>query len=378
MMLLPANLLRRRVAVARACHLSTLVFVEHKNGLPTLSSLSALTAARALAAKTSSTASPASASAFVSIAASDSDSAKRLCNALAGHVGTVYAARAPVGDAGALAPLLAAAVKEHGFSHVLAAGTAVSKDLLPRSAALLGVPAVSDVTAFKSATSFVRPIYAGNAVCELESTANPSVLLVRQTAFAPAAASDNSIDAKSSSAVAGSPASGGSCNIVELAESKDAFPKLELLPPASGDGAAVAGAGAAESEKMPELATARVVVAGGRALKSAENFKLVYSLAQKLNGAVGASRAAVDAGFADNSLQIGQTGKVVAPDLYIALGISGAIQHLAGMKDSKVIVAINNDAESPIFQVSDYGLVADIFEAVPELTKKLPDAAGSR
>jgi electron transfer flavoprotein alpha subunit len=226
------------------------------------------------------------------------------------------------------------------YTHVLAAATAAGRDLLPRIAALLGVAQVSDVIGIEAPDTFRRPIYAGNAIATVQALETQKVLSVRATAFAAAAAE------------------GGSAAI-------DALPAVHQHPRVR-----FVGEQHAESSR-PQLAGAKIVVSGGRGLGSAENFTLIEGLADQLGAAVGASRAAVDAGFAANDLQVGQTGKIVAPQLYVAVGISGAIQHLAGMSDSKVIVAINKDEEAPIFQVADYGLVGDLFELVPALETAL-------
>ncbi|KAI5644959.1 electron transfer flavoprotein domain-containing protein [Phthorimaea operculella] len=240
-----------------------------------------------------------------------------------------------------LTPLILATQKQFNFTHIVAPATAFGKALLPRVAAKLDVSPITDIIGVKDANTFVRTIYAGNAIMTLEAKDPIKVITVRGTAFPPA------------------PLEGGSA-ATEKAPEGDY--KSDLTQWVSQE---------LTKSDRPELTSAKNIVAGGRGLKSGENFKLLYDLADKLKAAVGASRAAVDAGFVPNDLQIGQTGKIVAPDLYIAVGISGAIQHLAGMKDSKTIVAINKDPEAPIFQVSDHGLVADLFKAVPELTQKL-------
>ncbi|MBL4742002.1 MAG: electron transfer flavoprotein subunit alpha [Idiomarina sp.] len=241
-----------------------------------------------------------------------------------------------------LAENIGALVAELGkdYSHVLAPATTTGKNFMPRVAALLDVAQISDIISVESDDTFKRPIYAGNAIATVQSEDAIKVITVRTTAF---------------DAVA---AEGGSGNVEALDTVID------------NDRSAFVGEQLAESER-PDLTAAEIVISGGRGMQNGDNFKLIEDIADKLGAAVGASRAAVDAGFVPNDMQVGQTGKIVAPQLYIAVGISGAIQHLAGMKDSKVIVAINKDEEAPIFQVADYGLVADLFDVLPELSKKL-------
>jgi electron transfer flavoprotein alpha subunit len=237
-----------------------------------------------------------------------------------------------------LAPLIVSIAKE--YSHVLAPATTFGKNVMPRVAALLDVAQISDIVGVDGADTFVRPIYAGSGMATVQSSDAVKVITVRTTAFDAAATT------------------GGSAAIEDV------------TPAASTDTSKLVGRELTKSER-PELTAARIVVSGGRGVGSADNFKVVAELADKLGAALGASRAAVDAGFVPNDYQVGQTGKIVAPDLYIAVGISGAIQHLAGMKDSRVIVAINKDEDAPIFQVADYGLVADLFQAVPEMVAEL-------
>ena len=276
----------------------------------------------------------------VLVAGHNADKAAEAAAKIAG-VKAVFHADAPEyanGVAENLVPLIANLAGD--YTHILAPATTYGKNILPGVAAKLDVAQISDIIRVDSPDTFQRPIYAGNALATVQSGEAVKVITIRTTAFEPAAES------------------GGSASVSKIDATGDAkksnFVKSEL-----------------SSSDRPELTSAKIVVSGGRGMQDGANFAMLEKIADKLNAAVGASRAAVDAGFVPNEYQVGQTGKVVAPDLYIAVGISGAIQHLAGMKDSKIIVAINKDEEAPIFQVADYGLVADLFEAIPELDGKL-------
>jgi len=309
---------------------STLVFAEHDGTKLNPSTRHAITAAKAIGGDIS---------ALVA-GPKCGDVAKEL--AAIGGLSKVIVAEAPAYDgflAERLAPIVLAAQEQFKFSHILAGSSAISRSVLPRVAAKLDVSPISDIIGVKDAETFVRTIYAGNAVMTLRSKDHVKILTVRTTAFDP----DES--------------TGGTAT-------ED---KMSADSPANSEWV---GQELSKSDR-PELASAKVVISGGRGMKSGDNFQMLYDLADKMGAAVGASRAAVDAGMVPNDMQVGQTGKIVAPELYVAVGISGAIQHLAGMKDSKLIVAINKDAEAPIFQVADLGLVADLFKAVPEMEGKM-------
>jgi electron transfer flavoprotein alpha subunit len=308
--------------------MSVLILAEHDNSELKPATLNTVTAASQLGDVT------------VLVAGSGCAAVGEQAAKVAG-VAKVVVADSPL-YANALAENVAALVVSMAgdYSHVLAPATTSGKNIMPRVAALLDVAQISDITGVESADTFVRPIYAGNAMATVQSTDAVKVITVRTTGFDAAAAE------------------GGSAAVESAGAADDAGLSTFV------------GSELTKSER-PELTSASIIISGGRGMQSGDNFPMLEEVADKLGAAVGASRAAVDAGFVPNDYQVGQTGKVVAPDLYIAVGISGAIQHLAGMKDSKVIVAINKDEEAPIFQVADYGLVADLFNAVPELSAEL-------
>ena len=309
--------------------MSILVIAEHDNNELKVSTLNTITAASEIGGDVS-----------VLVVGSDSSSVAEQASKISGinsviHVDDPIYKNFLAEDFGNLVTSVA-----DGFSYILAPATTFGKNFLPRVAAKLDVQQISDIISVEDANTFKRPIYAGSCIATVKSTDTVKVITVRTTAFDASPMSDSSVSVNSGSVV-------DSLN-------NASFVSDEI----------------AESDR-PELTAADVIVSGGRALGSSENFEIIEALADKLGAAVGASRAAVDAGYVPNDYQVGQTGKIVAPNLYIAIGISGAIQHLAGMKDSKVIVAINKDEDAPIFQVADYGLVGDLFEAVPELTDSI-------
>jgi electron transfer flavoprotein alpha subunit len=311
--------------------MTTLILADHDNASLQAATLNTITAAQRIGGDI-----------HVLVAGSGAGGAAQAAASIAG-VAKVLQVDAPhfaSPTAENVAAVVVAAVKAGGYSHVLAPATGFGKNAMPRIAALLDVAQISEIIVVESADTFVRPIYAGSVLATIKSSDAIKVITVRATGFDAA------------------PATGGNAAIVAVT----AEPDTGL--------SRVTGQELSKSER-PELTSARIVISGGRGLGSAENFKLLEALAGKLNAALGASRAAVDAGYVPNDYQVGQTGKIVAPDLYIAVGISGAIQHLAGMKDSKVIVAINKDPEAPIFQIADYGLVGDLFQIVPAFTAAL-------
>jgi electron transfer flavoprotein alpha subunit len=309
--------------------MTILVFAEHDNKSIRKATLNAVTAAQKIGGDI-----------HVLVAGHNCGEAAKAASRIAGVAKVLHSDAAQLDDeiAENVAALVVSIAK--GYTHVLAPATSNGKNVMPRAAALLDSQQISEIIGVEAADTFVRPIYAGNALATVKSKDAIKVITVRTTGFDAAAAT------------------GGSAPVETVA------------PPADSGLSRFVGREEAKSER-PELTSARVVVSGGRGMGSGENFKILEPLADKLNAAMGASRAAVDAGFVPNDWQVGQTGKIVAPELYIAIGISGAIQHLAGMKDSRVIVAINKDEEAPIFQVADYGLVGDLFKLVPEVIEEL-------
>jgi electron transfer flavoprotein alpha subunit len=308
--------------------MSILVIAEHDNDSIKTSTLNTVTAAQSIGDDV-----------HVLVAGSSSQGAVAAAAEISGVAKVIsadaqaYAHQLPEN----IAPLVVELAKE--YSHILAASTTTGKNLMPRAAALLDVAQISDIIEVKSEDTFVRPVYAGNAMATVQSSDSVKMITVRTTAYA--------------EALQGGNATIENCDFVTT-QNVATFVSEQL-----------------SVSERPELTAASIVISGGRGMQNGENFVLLEKVADKLGAAIGASRAAVDAGFVPNDMQVGQTGKIVAPDLYIAVGISGAIQHLAGMKDSKVIVAINKDEEAPIFQVADYGLVGDLFKVLPELEAAL-------
>lgn len=305
--------------------MSTLILAEHDNDTLKAATLSAVTAATQLGGDVA-----------VLVAGASCDAAAQQAAAVAGVNKVLVADNAAYANQLAENVSLLVAELAADYDNIIAAATTSAKNIMPRVAALLDVAQISEIMSVESADTFKRPIYAGNVIATVQSADAKKVITVRGTSFDAA------------------PAEGGSASVEAVASVHDAG-----ISSFVGEEVAVSD--------RPELTAASVVISGGRGMQNGENFQLLDGIADKLGAAIGASRAAVDAGFVPNDMQVGQTGKIVAPDLYIAVGISGAIQHLAGMKDSKVIVAINKDEDAPIFQVADYGLVADLFTALPEL-----------
>ena len=310
--------------------MAALVVAEHDNSTLKPATLNAVAAAKEIAGQ----------EVDILVAGKNSRAVAEAASAIAGARKVLLADDAAYdhGLAENLAPLLVKLAS--GYSHLLAPATTSGKNLMPRVAALLDVMQISDISAVVTPDTFVRPIYAGNALQTVQSNDPIKVITVRGTAFPPGEAT------------------GGSASI-------------ETVEPTGSTGLSEFVRAELSKSERPELTSARVIISGGRGMQSGDNFHLLEKVADKLGAAVGASRAAVDAGFVPNDYQVGQTGKIVAPELYIAVGISGAIQHLAGLKDSKVIVAINKDEEAPIFQIADYGLVGDLFKILPELEAEL-------
>ncbi|WCJ24451.1 Electron transfer flavoprotein subunit alpha mitochondrial [Euphorbia peplus] len=327
---------------------STLVVAEHQGGAITAASVSAVEAAKSFGIDNSIS---------VLVAGSGPSVQQAALHAASSHPSISQVLVADDSDkfgyplAEPWAKLVHFVHQKGQYSHILTPSNSFGKNILPRAAALLDVSPITDVTAISSSTLFIRPIYAGNALCTVRYTGTePCMLTIRSTSFP---VSIGSADSKLNKAP---------ISQVDLSTfTEDSVGKSRYVKHTSQD------------TERPDLGSARIVVTGGRGLKNAENFKMIDKLAEKIGAAVGATRAAVDAGYVPNDLQVGQTGKIVAPELYVAFGVSGAIQHIAGMRDSRVIVAVNKDADAPIFQVADYGLVGDLFEVIPEMLEKFPE-----
>ncbi|GKV14363.1 hypothetical protein SLEP1_g25258 [Rubroshorea leprosula] len=344
---LPSSTSRFPVKSSLSRSVSTLVLAEHEGGSLKPQSVSAVVAAQSVSQDNSISLLLAGSGAAVQQAAAQAAS----CYPSISQVLVADSDKFTYPLAEPWAKLVHLVQQQGGYSHIIATSGSFGKNILPRAAALLDVSPITDVVEISGSHQFVRPIYAGNALCTVRySGANPCMLTIRTTSFpVPPISADSKPN--------GAPISQVDLSTFgEDSNGKSRYVKLT-----------------SENTERPDLGSARIVVTGGRGLKSAENFKMIEKLAEKLGAAVGATRAAVDAGFVPNDLQVGQTGKIVAPQLYMAFGVSGAIQHLAGMKDSKVIVAVNKDADAPIFQVADYGLVGDLFEVIPELLEKIPE-----
>ncbi|XP_051125235.1 electron transfer flavoprotein subunit alpha, mitochondrial isoform X1 [Andrographis paniculata] len=378
--------LRNRLILAscsRSRSLSTLVLAEHEAGCVKASSLSAVEAAKYLGEDNSVSLLLAGSGPSVQEAANHAAS----CHPSISRVLLADSDKFTHPLAEAWAKLVHMVQQNGSYSHIISGSGSFGKNILPRAAALLDVSPITDVIEITGSNLFIRPIYAGNALSTVRYTGSyPCMLTIRSTSFPlgqattqlkPTAASIDMVDVSNF----------GEGELVIIWYQRDEFlcsnsSQHRILAPvvfsdSTYDNNALGKSKyitqSSQDTERPDLGSARVVVTGGRALKSAENFKMIEKLAEKLGAAVGATRAAVDAGYVPNDLQVGQTGKIVAPELYMAFGVSGAIQHLAGIRDSKVIVAVNKDADAPIFQVADYGLVGDLFEIIPELLQKLPD-----
>nr|GMD54917.1 electron transfer flavoprotein subunit alpha, mitochondrial [Ipomoea batatas] len=328
--------------------LRTLVLAEHEGGSIKTSSLSAIEAAKSLGDENSISVLLAGSGPSIKEVASQAAS----CHPSVSEVLLADSEKFSNPLAEPWAKLVHLVHQKGGYSHIISASSSFGKNILPRAAALLDVSPITDVTEISGPNLFVRPTYAGNALSTVRYTGSiPCMLTIRAPSFPPVTVvADSKSDAASIDQVD-----------ISILNEDGAVGKSRYIKVCS------------QNAERPDLGNARVVVTGGRALKSAENFKMIEKLAEKLGAAVGATRAAVDAGYVPNDLQVGQTGKIVAPQLYMAFGVSGAIQHIAGMRDSKIIVAVNKDADAPIFQVADYGLVGDLFEVIPELLEKLPE-----